>query len=332
MMAAGEDCNKAAAFRHYSMSDLEKNNEWIEEWEMKRYWLGELAPEAERRLEERSSADEELFDQLLGVREELFDAYARGELSEAEQSRFEQRLLQSSSDRAQLEFARSFVGALDDEIAATDRAGAASAKRQMVGDWLRFPRLAWAIACAATLAGVGWLLSDNIRLRGQIAQLQSEQAAQRQNTRELEERLAQAGSGAVTQPTPQPVPSPAPVAPGGKESLPASILPVTLMQNNLRGGGGETVKLKPETRTLRFKLLIDPADVFPSYQLALTQNGREIRSWRGLRLTRNGGIGPTVDLPVAGLSDLEYSFELRGVNRNGTVEDAGRYSFRIAKP
>jgi hypothetical protein len=203
----------------------------------------------------------------------------------------------------------------------------------MVGDWLRFPRLAWAIACAATLAGVGWLISDNIRLRGQIAQLQSEQAAQRQHTRELEERLAQAGSGAVTQPTPQPVPSPTPVAPGGKESLPASILPVTLMQNNLRGGGGgETVKLKPETRTLRFKLLIDPSDVFPRYQLALTQNGREVRSWRGLRLTRNGGIGPTVDLPVAGLSDLEYSFELRGVNNDGTIENAGRYPFRIVKP
>jgi len=299
---------------------------------MKQYWLGELAPEAERRLEELSSADEELFDQLLGVREELFDAYARGESSEAERERFEQRLLRSSSDRAQLEFARSFVGALDSEMATTNRAGAESAKRQTLGDWMRFPRLAWAIACAAALAGIGWLISDNLRLRGQIAQLQSEQAAQRQHVRELEERLAQAGSGAVTQPAPQPVPSPAPVAPGGKESLPASVLPVTLTLRNLRGEGGEAIQLKPETRSLRFKLLIDPSDVFPGYQLALTQNGREVRSWRRLRLTRNGGIGPTVDLPVAGLSDLEYSFELRGVNRDGTVEDAGRYSFRIAKP
>jgi hypothetical protein len=314
------------------MSDLENNNERIEEREMKQFWLGELAPEAERRLEESSSADEELFDQLLGVREELFDAYARGELSEAEQERFEQRLLRSSSDRAQLEFARSFVGALDDEITTTNRAGAASAKRQTVSGWLRFPRLAWAIACAAALAGIGWLLSDNIRLRGQLTRLQSEQAAQRQRTRELEERLAQAGSGAVAQPTPQIAPSPTPVA-RGKESLPASILPVTLTPGNRRGGGGgETIPLKPETRTLRFKLLIEPADVFPRYQLALTQNSTVIKSWRGLRLTRKGGIGPAVDLPVAGLSDLEYSFELRGVNNDGTVEDAGRYSFRIVRP
>jgi hypothetical protein len=314
------------------MNDLENNNERIEEREMRQYWLGELAPEAERRLEERSFADEELFDQLLGVREELFDAYARGELNKADRECFERNLLQSSSDRAQLEFTRSFVGALDSEIATTNHAGAESAKWQTMGDWMRLPRLAWAIACAAALVGIGWLISDNISLRGQIAQLQSEQAAQRQHTRELEERLAQAGSGAVTQPTPQPVPSPSPVAPGGKESLPAGILPVTLMLRNLRGEGGEAIRLKPETRTLRFKLLIDPSDVFPGYQLTLTQNGREVRSWRGLRLTRNGGIGPTVDLPVAGLSDLEYSFELRGVNHNGTVENAGRYPFRIVKP
>ncbi len=313
------------------MTDSEKNNERAEEREMRQYWLGELAPEAERRLEERFSDDQELFDRLLGVREELFDAYARGELSEAEQERFERRLLRSSSDRAQLEFARSFVGALDDEIAATDRAGAASAKRQTVSDWLRFPRLAWVIACAATLAGGGWLINDNLRLRGQIARLQSEQAAQRQLTRELEERLAQAGSGAATRPTPQLAPSPSPVALHGKESLSASILPVTLTLRNLRGEG-ETIHLKPEARTLRFKLLIDPNDVFPSYQLDLSQNGVVIKRWRGLRLNRNGGIGPTVDLPVTELSDSTHSFELRGVNEDGSIENAGRASFRIVKP
>lgn len=47
---------------------------------------------------------------------------------------------------------------------------------------------------------------------------------------------------------------------------------------------------------------------------------------------RNGGIGPMVDLPVAGLSDSEYSFELRGVSDDGAIENAGRYYFRIAKP
>lgn len=299
---------------------------------MIQYWLGELSPEAERRLEERYFADDDLFEQLQAVREELFDAYARGELNEAQRGRFERRLLQSSEDCEELEFARSFTGALDDEIAAANRAEAGSAARRTTNRWLRFPRLAWAIGCAAALAGVGWLISDNIRLRGQITQLQSERTAERQRTREIEERLAQIGSGAVTQPTPQIAQSPPPAAPSGKESLTASILLVDLPLRNLRGEGGATIQLKPETRTLRCKLLIDPNDVFPSYQVTLTQNGREIRSWRGLRLARNSGIGPTVDLPVAGLSDLEYSFELRGVNDDGAIENAGRYYFRIARP
>lgn len=85
---------------------------------MIQYWLGELSPEAERRLEERYFSDDDLFEQLMAVKEELFDAYARGELNETERERFERRLLQSSEDQEELEFARSFIGALDEESAA----------------------------------------------------------------------------------------------------------------------------------------------------------------------------------------------------------------------
>ncbi len=84
---------------------------------MTQYWLGELSPEAEQRLEDRYFADDDLFEQLLAVKEELFDAYARGELSEAERERFEQHLLQSPKGSEELEFARGFTGALDREIA-----------------------------------------------------------------------------------------------------------------------------------------------------------------------------------------------------------------------
>jgi anti-sigma factor RsiW len=314
---------KLRLFDITDMSDSEKNNERIEEREMKRYWLGELAPDTEHRLEERFSSDDKLFDQLLGVREELFDAYARGELSETERAQFERNLLQSPSDRAQLEFVRSFTGALDEEII-----GGKSAERRTVSGWLRFPRLGWVIACAAALAGAGWLISDNIRLRGQIARLQSEQAAQRQLTRELEERLAQTGSGAATQPSPQVAPLPSP-APRGKEAVAASIQFISLPLRNLREASSRTIQIEPEKRTLRFKLLIDPSDVFPGYQLDLSQNGTVIKRWRGLRLTRNGGIGPTVDLHVTELSDSEYSFELRGVSDDGVIENAGRASFHI---
>jgi hypothetical protein len=40
----------------------------------------------------------------------------------------------------------------------------------------------------------------------------------------------------------------------------------------------------------------------------------------------------TVDLHVAQLPAGQYSFELRGVNRDGTVENAGRYFLRLIKP
>jgi anti-sigma factor RsiW len=100
------------------MNHSQSNKAEGEERAMIQYWLGELSPEAEQHLEERYFADDDLFEQLLAVREELFDAYARGELSEAERARFEQRLLHSPEGREDLEFARSFTGALDSESAA----------------------------------------------------------------------------------------------------------------------------------------------------------------------------------------------------------------------
>jgi anti-sigma factor RsiW len=104
------------------MNHSKSNQARGEERAMIQYWLGELSPEAERRLEERYFADDDLFEQLLAVREELFDAYARGELSEAERARFEQHLLHSPENREELEFARRFAGALDHEIAEDDTA------------------------------------------------------------------------------------------------------------------------------------------------------------------------------------------------------------------
>jgi anti-sigma factor RsiW len=100
------------------MNRTQSNKAEGEERAMTQYWLGELSPEAEQRLEERYFADGDLFEQLLAVREELFDAYARGELNEPERERFEQRLLHSPEGREDLEFARSFTGALDSEVAA----------------------------------------------------------------------------------------------------------------------------------------------------------------------------------------------------------------------
>jgi hypothetical protein len=300
------------------MNDSQSNRAKGEERTMIQYWLGELSPEAEQRLEDRYFAEDELFEQLLAVREELFDAFARGELSETQRGRFEQHLLQSSEDRDELEFARRFVGALDAEISATTRAAAASAQPATPRSWWSLPRLARAIVCAALLVTVGWLVSDQLRSRSRLARLQSEQPPQ-----------------PTPQPfsTPSPNPSPpSPIAPREKQLPPANTLAVTLSAVSLRSAGGDAVQLTPETRTLRFKLLLDAPDAFRHYQVVLTQGGRKIRSWRRLKPARSDGVAVVVELLVTQLSSGEYSFELRGVNDDGAIESAGRYSFRIAKP
>ena len=279
---------------------------------MIQYWLGELSPEAERRLEDRYFTDDDLFEQLLAVREELFDAYARGELSEADRARFEQHLLQSPEDREELDFARRFAGALDSD-AAGNAAAPDPAESPARGSWWSFPRLVWVLGCAALLAGAVWLVSDQLRSRDRLANLPSDRPPTPQP---------------VSSPTPDPSPAPS-VAPRQDESPPANTLVVALSSRNLRGTSVQTIQLQPETRTLRCQLLLDSPNAFPSYQLELTRDANAIKRWQKLRSARDSGAELTVDLPIGQLPAGEYSFELRGVNNDGTIEDEGRYSFRL---
>ncbi len=76
---------------------------------IRQYLLGEL-PETERQeLEQRLFADDEFFDRLLDFENELFDGYARGELSAADKQLFETRFQANPQAAEQLAFARSLA-------------------------------------------------------------------------------------------------------------------------------------------------------------------------------------------------------------------------------
>ncbi len=282
---------------------------------MMRYWLGELSPEAELRLEERSSDSEELFEQLLAVKEELTDAYVRGELAAEQRARFKRRLLQLPADQARLEFSQTLVSELDSQVTAAARVTASSSPQ-----WWSWPRLAWALGCAGLLLALGGLIRDNLRLRAELARSSTAQLAQQQRTRELEAQLAQTQT--VT-------PTPPSVTPPEKPAAPGGTLAITLSALSLRSGGGATIQLKPETHTLHCNLLLDTPDLLRRYQVVLTQNGRDLRRWQGLRPMRNA---VTVELSTAQLSAGEYSFELRRINEDGSFENTGRYTFHLVKP
>jgi len=76
---------------------------------MVKYFLGDLPPDQEQRLEESFFASDQLFDRLQAVKEKLIDDYLHGALCAEEQTLFEQNFLNSPPQREQVEFARALM-------------------------------------------------------------------------------------------------------------------------------------------------------------------------------------------------------------------------------
>lgn len=70
---------------------------------LRRFLLGQLSEDAHAKLQEAFFDDPALTERVLSAEDELFDAYARGELSEEERLRFETRF---GAQRQRIQFAK----------------------------------------------------------------------------------------------------------------------------------------------------------------------------------------------------------------------------------
>ena len=80
----------------------------LSEQEMRAYLLGGLPPERQTELAALIHADAELQEELLAIKEELFDQYLAGTLITDEQQYFQTHFLSSESGQHKLHFARLF--------------------------------------------------------------------------------------------------------------------------------------------------------------------------------------------------------------------------------
>jgi hypothetical protein len=106
-----------------------------------RYLLHEMSDEERAAFDERLLADEELVGLVEAAEDDLFDAYARGELPEARRRRFEELLLRTPEDRARVGVARL--------LAEKGRAAHPAAPSRSFWGWLRSPRLVLGFAGVA---------------------------------------------------------------------------------------------------------------------------------------------------------------------------------------
>jgi hypothetical protein len=162
---------------------------------MIRYLLGDLSKEEMAQLEDEYLADDDTFERLLSVEDDLIDAYVRKELTPHDQGQFERFYLSSPRRKDRVEFARALT-----RLGATMPAGGPVASNSQSRDWWRrllplWPRshgLGWVPVAAAVglIAAGAWLANDVMRLRREAGKVEADRGAAVRREKALNDQLA----------------------------------------------------------------------------------------------------------------------------------------------
>jgi len=326
------------------MKDERANEELLE-----RYLLGQLSEEEQQRIEQRFFDDEQYYQRLLEMEDELRCAYARGILPRAQRERFERRFLIFADERKRVELARDMLAELprvsvEDPFRPASRRSEPKAARSWPPWSFRWLSPARSLALVAVglviVAGCVWLLFETARLRNQLSQLRAERAAIEQ---QLEQRSAAERARALQlsqqleQERARRAQLEQELARRGERPSEPSMRPAVialLLTPGLVRGGGETKRLAlpPDVRQAQLLLELTGA-AYNSYRaVLLNSDGKEVWSRAGLQARLDGARRVIIlNIPSRLLAEDDYELKLTGVAAAGQIEQAGSYYFTILK-
>jgi hypothetical protein len=310
------------------------------------YLLGELSEEQQVEIEDRAFADKEYLASITAVENDLIDEYVRQELSETDRRKFESGFLASAERRKRVEFAKALsrMSAVPEKTVVHQPVSWSwrESLYAFISGLNPAARFALLAAMLLLLVGSAWLLTETLRLRRQLTQLQAENQsrqsleqqieAERKRNEELNARLNQekqqreqsdeslrqlSETADQTNPPPRPV-----------------IASLTLLPGLSRGGGDKPSLVMPaDARLVRLNIGIDPEEQYKTFAVELrTAAGRQVWTKENLGARSRGkvrAIGLT--LPASVLKTGEYELRLSGLKDGGEAEDIGFYYFDVKK-
>jgi len=150
---------------------------------MARYLLGELSEQEREQVIDKYLGDDDFFEQMLSVEEDLVNDYAQDQLPRRERERFESHYLTPPQQMQRVKRAKAFHTA-----ASLVKPPKPSWWRSLLDSFsgpLLVPRYSLAAATLLILLAGTWLAVETVRLRSRVGQSQSEQAALRQREQNL---------------------------------------------------------------------------------------------------------------------------------------------------
>jgi len=267
--------------------------------QMIRYFLGELSEEEESRFEEKYFSDDDVFEELQVVEGELINCYVRDELSASERQRFLSFYLNSAERRQRVEDAECMMGALRK---ASDEPGfleRTSSWRGFVGMFSSVPLTLRLGYATAAIA----LLAFSIITLAQNYKLRSELAGARTKERgalkhsQDLEQQLAKSNGALGSST-----SESRVEIAQLEAVQPLTVSATLRSGVARGtesSGGNELVIQRGTRWAMLRLLLEKDEYLAGYAVVVeTADNEEIERVDRLKSQTQAGFGKVVELEI----------------------------------
>jgi hypothetical protein len=300
------------------------------------YLVGDCPEEERERVEERFFMDEETFERLCELEEDLAWRYARGELNATEREQVE-RAYAAPPRRDRLILTIALGRVLAEAATPTVRAPARVIETPGWKRWLSLEpagaRFVLAAACAALVIGLVLQRQQAGELRATLARSSDDSASLRRQVEgasrrasESERRIAalteqvaraQTAAGESTAAAPKLTFATFVLTPGRTRSArePAKIAP------------------PPNADTLRLQLNLDFDPAYSSFKAELrTSVGDLLWSQDRLQARKTAdGASVSLTIPAALIGDGEYELLLQGRLGGSTLEDAASYFFSVAR-
>ena len=134
---------------------------------MIRYLLGTASEEEQAQLEEKFFADDDLYQQLKALEDELRYEYARGGLTDAERRAFEARFVTTAEERRKVELAKEVLAKVREVAPVTAKVSV----WHSLASLFAAPRLAMAASALAIvmIAAGSWFAIQTVQLRQEVA-------------------------------------------------------------------------------------------------------------------------------------------------------------------
>jgi hypothetical protein len=298
------------------------------------YLLGNLPEEQTLRIEGEFLHDDQSYERLLALEDELFYDYAQNKLAPGEREQFEKRFLSSERNRERAMIASALSHMMFE---------AAPREEQHFWRHLKSYFVAQSVAMKVSLATFAivlpaliWLVVGIVKLRNEFNQFRAQRAIQEDQLRrqtQQERARADALNLNLKRQTDENAMlreelSKMQAQSGGQGQGLSSVISLVLSPSIVREGPGmKKLYLPPGARLLKLRLKLKWKVEYKSYQATLlTIEGAELWSQDKVQAQRIGSSRSIfLSLPAKILAEGDYELKLKGYALDGTTEETRDY-------